>query len=79
MQMKIELSMDNAAFGEAAGMEAARILRKLADRIEYDILVSDVFVPLQDVNGNRVGYAEVEGEEDDDEYEDDDEDEGDDD
>ena len=61
MQMKIELSMDNAAFGEAPGMEAARILRELADRIEYDILAPDMFVPLRDVNGNRVGQTEIEG------------------
>lgn len=51
------ISTGNAAFGEGprdAGLEVARILRELADRIENGI---EDETSLFDVNGNCVGRA----------------------
>ena len=59
MKLTIEIEMDNAAFEDGNGTEAARILtrlaEKLADRgsVEYDDWT------LFDVNGNVVGLAKV--------------------
>ena len=40
--------------------EIARILRKLADTVERELLASEGFsVTLRDVNGNKVGEAEA--------------------
>ncbi len=65
--MRITISTGNAAFhdglgkggGVDAGPEAARILRKLADRVE-SCGMPDPGDPiiLMDINGNRVGKAE---------------------
>jgi hypothetical protein len=68
MKLKIEIDMDGAAF-EESGQELRRILRDLGDRLEE-------FQPadfdycrdrqeghvrhINDVNGNRVGFARVE-------------------
>ena len=51
----IEMDTDNAAFHEQGGIgyEIARILRGLADRIEYS--ADGEYVPLMDINGNNVG------------------------
>lgn len=56
----IDICIDNDAFvGGACGSELGRILRNLADSVEY----SDVFhmddMPLIDINGNKVGSFEV--------------------
>ena len=61
MKLKIQITMDNAAFeGDGGGSEAARILRDLADRIDGG-LTSKTLVRLNDVNGNNVGTAKVTG------------------
>ena len=74
MKLKIEIAMDNAAFGESAEeatTEAARIIRaKLATVIEAagDFLPGyrPIYLPiptaetsLVDINGNTVGTIEV--------------------
>jgi hypothetical protein len=60
MKLKIEITMDNAAFEDAAGLESARILHKLADRIEgFPFLTEGNDQPLRDANGNEVGFATV--------------------
>lgn len=59
MKLRIEINMDNAAFGEDAyecGTEAARILRKLADKLEGP---GSGDITLYDSNGNPVGTARV--------------------
>jgi len=53
---KIMIKTDNEAFGEFPEVEVARILRKLADKIETNGGLDDV--SLMDVNGNKVGKAE---------------------
>jgi hypothetical protein len=57
--LRIEIKMDNAAFEDDAPTEIARILRQYAERLERQhdrILTFDI---LRDINGNRVGKAEV--------------------
>lgn len=60
MKATIKVQMDNAAFeGEQSGPELARILRKIATRVEDgSVCVGDDF-PLFDLNGNRVGEYKV--------------------
>lgn len=51
---RVEIETDSAAFDDdGAGHEVARILRKLAERIEN----GHTSAILRDVNGNRVGFA----------------------
>lgn len=58
---RLSIETVNAAFDEGrAPYEVARILRDLADRIESRACLP-VFVPLYDVNGNRVGEAKAGG------------------
>lgn len=60
MKLKITIEMDNAAFEENNGTEAARILRTFADEIDGgNYPVSGIIKPLRDVNGNQVGTAKV--------------------
>lgn len=48
-------NMDNDAFSECADIETVRILRLLADRIESGSNGG----PVMDINGNKVGYYDV--------------------
>lgn len=66
MKFTVHISTDNAAFHPVSedeefrpGPEVARILRELADQVEYSQLVPGVPIRLRDYNGNRVGYAEL--------------------
>ena len=52
MDAKITVNMDNAAFEDGAATELARILRKLAKRIESE---GCEYAPIMDENGNKVG------------------------
>ncbi|WKV22110.1 hypothetical protein Phage2-1_00110 [Achromobacter phage 2-1] len=52
-KLELEIEGGNAAFEDEPQREVARILRDLAERIELTGLPS--YVPLFDVNGNRVG------------------------
>lgn len=57
--LRIEISTDNAAFGdteEERGEEAARLLRMAASRIERGSRSGS----LRDANGNTVGRYELE-------------------
>jgi hypothetical protein len=56
-QIRIHIDVENSAFEDADGSEVVRILRELADQYESDGLYS--FETLRDVNGNRVGKAEL--------------------
>lgn len=60
MKLRIAIEMNNAAFEEGRGAEAARILRDLADRLEDDGVQAGTHIPLYDINGNRVGNARTE-------------------
>lgn len=55
---KLEIVCDNAAFGDTPLVEVARILRELAIRIE-DENAKGFVATLRDINGNKVGFAEV--------------------
>lgn len=59
MKLKITITMDNAAFEESAGTEAARILAELADGLDGKQLPMGVSIRLADSNGNHVGEAKV--------------------
>jgi hypothetical protein len=62
MECKITIKMNNAAFSdELFHYELARILRKLADKVESegDYQVSIDTIPALDINGNRVGELEI--------------------
>jgi len=63
MEYKITINLDNAAFDNPMENgrndyrpELARIIRDLAAEVEQ---ASTLFVSLRDINGNRVGKAEV--------------------
>lgn len=60
--MKVLISIDcgNAAFDDGMeGVEVARILRELAEKVdERGMREGDVY-PARDVNGNRVGELKV--------------------
>ena len=52
--------MDNAAFEGDPSQETARIIRKLADRIDGQPHFSPGHSqPLMDINGNEVGWFDV--------------------
>jgi hypothetical protein len=58
--LTIEIETGNAAFeDDNLGFEIARILRKLADRIENDG-VGCLDMGLYDINGNKVGSTNYE-------------------
>ena len=60
MKLKIEISLDNAAFEDACGHESARILAKLAAALkEGCYCMATLDAPLFDINGNKVGNAKV--------------------
>jgi hypothetical protein len=56
MSYSITIETDNDAFYPDPGPELARILRKLADRLDGGELAESV--RLMDYNGNTVGRAE---------------------
>lgn len=57
MKLKLEISMDNAAFESDEGAEAARIMRDAADAVENGCIMASLF----DVNGNTVGKFHIIG------------------
>ncbi len=61
MKLTITIQMDNAAFVDEnpSGTEAARILRKLASRIDGEQCAAGDVTPCLDYNGNKVGEAKV--------------------
>jgi hypothetical protein len=59
MKLKIEIKMDNAAFEEDSGGEAARILKKLVVGWAGSPLAEGEYWKLMDYNGNCVGKAEI--------------------
>jgi hypothetical protein len=56
MDAKITVNMDNAAFEGSPATELARILRKLAKRIED---TGCDYAPIMDENGNKVGELNI--------------------
>jgi len=57
MKMIIEITMNSAAFEEELrSMETSRILKRLAERIEYSQMQEGDGEYLFDINGNRVGH-----------------------
>ena len=57
--LKVKINTDNQAFSCQEGTEVARILRLLADRLEYLDKLQEGQLPLRDVNGNTVGYYQT--------------------
>lgn len=56
--LTIDLTLDNDSFGEYPEYQVARILRKLADKIEdRGVGICDNRLSLHDSNGNTVGHA----------------------
>jgi hypothetical protein len=65
MNLRIEFSMDNAAFDSDPSNEAARILRRIADQVADDPEGSpryDKFRTVFDSNGNDVGRWRIDPE-----------------
>ena len=54
----LKISTDNEAFTNDAGLEIARILRNLADKVESWPGANDFSIGLRDFNGNKIGSAE---------------------
>lgn len=65
MKAKIEIDMNDAAFGEDPGAEIARILRDLAQNLEGSVpknfFDGGLVMPLRDLNGNLVGAFTASG------------------
>jgi hypothetical protein len=61
MKLTLYIDMDNAAFEDAPGQEAARILRAAARKVEGAQTGDIGYFPLMDSNGNKVGELKVEG------------------
>ena len=62
MELRITVSMENAAFEDDRNDEIVRILRRLAMNIQEDAeLTAGYAVPLRDVNGNLCGIAKIVG------------------
>lgn len=59
MKLKIEITMDNAAFDPTGTDEEVRILRELADYLEEKGTTRNWSKSLFDINGNRVGDAKI--------------------
>jgi len=61
MFYKIEINLDNAAFGDRPGSELSRILQALAEGLDNGILRCDIMGKrsLLDFMGNVVGWAKV--------------------
>ena len=57
MKFKLELEIDNAAFGDKPQTEVARLLVRLAEMLETSDFMAH---PIFDTNGNRVGRSTVE-------------------
>jgi len=53
----LAIETENAAF-EDAGSEVARILRKLADKVQAWPGANHFTIGLRDLNGNKVGTAQ---------------------
>lgn len=60
MKLTLEIKMDNAAFDDSPGAEAARILRYAADMVDLQEGGLGVREILRDINGNRVGDFTIE-------------------
>lgn len=58
-KFKLEIELDNEAFhdefGDGDATELARILRKLAERVEYGTPGEGDYGGVKDINGNVVG------------------------
>lgn len=59
MSFKLTIKTDNAAFKDAAGIEVARILRELADKVEDWPGKNKFTIGLRDGNGNKVGECKA--------------------
>lgn len=55
MELTLTMTMDNAAFEDFPGTEAARILREVAKKIENGYTDGR----MMDINGNKVGEWEI--------------------
>lgn len=65
MKLTLTIEMDNAAFGDEPGPEAARILAWASKRLAEDLRGwvggnKLLYLPLRDLNGNTVGELKVE-------------------
>jgi len=59
MDITITINTDNAAFSDNTGMEVSRILENLAHKMEEFEFIDGDYIPLRDVNGNRVDELKV--------------------
>lgn len=58
MRFELHIGVENDAFqGEDRDAEIARILKKLARRLEQEGQAPEQAIRLFDANGNRVGFA----------------------
>lgn len=61
MILNVRIECDNAAFMDGGGWkpELTRILQEVAGFVKHNGLALNDRRPLYDINGNRVGYAEL--------------------
>jgi hypothetical protein len=62
MTFVLTIETDNAAFDDSPEYEVARILRKIAERVQAEGMPLDgKCIAARDTNGNRCGSAFVDG------------------
>ena len=61
MKLVIEIKADNAAFEEGRNLELSRILRSLANKLQWTLDDADGVFPIRltDSNGNIVGECQA--------------------
>lgn len=55
--LQVKIKTGNAAFEGNPGQECGRILRTLAEQLEFYGTEKPVTIVLNDINGNKVGHA----------------------
>lgn len=59
MKLTIKINLDNAAFEDGDGVEIARILGDLAERLPFPTRKTNGALQIHDSNGNHCGTAEI--------------------
>ena len=61
MKLQLIFNMDNAAFEDTNGYEAAVLLRKMASKVDGSNLTGGDEFTVTDSNGNKVGKMKITG------------------
>jgi hypothetical protein len=62
LSVTVKITCENAAFADDCEGEVARLLKQAAKKVEAGELERLGYIPLMDINGNKVGSVEIERE-----------------